>query len=152
VPGAWLMGSIVFPVGVLIWHAFITRHATGKGPSPALGASAVLLVPVMWVGVAAIWRAEVSGEARGAAAHHDGRGADRLAAFYGRGQRGARARARCAMRAGLPGTGSAGRSRALCWTPTAISRAPRGRSIPGRASPTRCRGPRSPAWTRRSPR
>ena len=55
VPGAWLMGPVVFLIGVLIRHYFNTLHATGRGPIWTWGASAVLFVAVMWLGAAPMW-------------------------------------------------------------------------------------------------
>ena len=57
VPGAWLMGPIVFLIGTLVRHYFNTLHATGRGPSWTWGAAAVLFVAVMWLGAAPMWRA-----------------------------------------------------------------------------------------------
>ncbi|MGR3541862.1 MAG: urate hydroxylase PuuD [Hasllibacter sp.] len=57
-PLAWLIGPIVFLIGVAVRHYFNTLHATGKGPSWAWGAAAVLFVLVMWIGAAPAWRGD----------------------------------------------------------------------------------------------
>ena len=58
VPGAWLMGPLVFLVGVFVRHYFNTLHATGKGPLWTWGAAAATFVLVMWLGAAPMWRAD----------------------------------------------------------------------------------------------
>ena len=63
VPGAWLMGPVVFLIGVVVRHYFNTLHATGKGPSWTWGAAALLFVLVMWLGASPMWRAGAYDEA-----------------------------------------------------------------------------------------
>ncbi|MBM2575654.1 urate hydroxylase PuuD [Jannaschia sp. Os4] len=55
VPGAWLMGPLVFLVGVAVRHYFNTLHATGRGPLWTWGVAAVLFVIVAWLGAAPMW-------------------------------------------------------------------------------------------------
>ena len=56
VPGAWLMGPLVFGIGVFVRHYFNTLHATGRGPAWTWGAAAVTFVGVMALGAAPMWR------------------------------------------------------------------------------------------------
>ncbi|PRY95768.1 putative membrane protein [Hasllibacter halocynthiae] len=53
---AWLIGPLVFLIGVWVRHYFNTLHATGKGPIWTWGASAVTFVLVMWIAAAPMWR------------------------------------------------------------------------------------------------
>ena len=55
-PHAWLIGPLVFLIGVWVRHYFNTLHATGKGPIWTWGASAVTFVLIMWVAAAPMWR------------------------------------------------------------------------------------------------
>ena len=57
VPGAWLMGPLVFLIGVWVRHYFNTLHATGKGPIWTWGAAAATFVLVMSIGAAPLFRA-----------------------------------------------------------------------------------------------
>ena len=52
VPGAWLMGPLVFLIGVFVRHYFNTLHATGRGPAWTWGAAATTFVLVAWIGAA----------------------------------------------------------------------------------------------------
>jgi uncharacterized membrane protein len=58
VPLAWLMGPLVFLIGVWVRHYFNTLHATGKGPVWTWGAAAVTFILVMWIGAAPMFRAD----------------------------------------------------------------------------------------------
>jgi uncharacterized membrane protein len=58
VPLAWLIGPLVFLIGVFVRHYFNTLHATGRGPAWAWGASAATFVLVMWIGAAPLFRAD----------------------------------------------------------------------------------------------
>ena len=58
VPLAWLMGPLIFLIGVWVRHYFNTLHATGKGPVWTWGASAATFVLVMWIGAAPTFRAD----------------------------------------------------------------------------------------------
>ena len=66
-PLAWLIGPLVFVIGVFVRHYFNTLHATGRGPVWTWGAAATTFVVVMWIAAAPTWRGETfeEAEARG---------------------------------------------------------------------------------------
>ncbi|UWQ20161.1 urate hydroxylase PuuD [Jannaschia sp. W003] len=63
VPLAWLIGPLVFLIGIVVRHYFNTLHATGRGPVWTWGAAAVIFVLVMWIGAAPMFRVSALEEA-----------------------------------------------------------------------------------------
>ena len=73
---AWIIGALVFLIGVLVRHWFNTRHARGGSPMWTWPAAAVVFVVIMWLATAPMWRADAAeappteAEARMMAAPH----------------------------------------------------------------------------------
>ena len=67
VPLAWLIGPLVFLIGVWVRHYFNTLHATGKGPVWTWGAAATTFALIMWIGAGPMFSADAyeASEARG---------------------------------------------------------------------------------------
>ena len=79
---AWIIGALVFLIGVLVRHWFNTRHARAGSPLWVWPAAAAVFIAIMWLATAPIWRADAAeappteAEARLMAAPHFAEAAD----------------------------------------------------------------------------
>ena len=55
---AWIIGALVFLIGVLVRHYFNTVHARAGNPMWTWPAAAVVFVAMMWLATAPMWRAD----------------------------------------------------------------------------------------------
>ena len=57
---AWIIGALIFLIGVLVRHWFNTRHARAGSPMWTWPAAAVVFVVIMWLATAPMWRADAA--------------------------------------------------------------------------------------------
>ena len=57
---AWIIGALVFLIGVLVRHWFNTRHARAGSPMWTWPAAAVVFIVIMWLATAPMWQADAA--------------------------------------------------------------------------------------------